>query len=79
MKKFLFTFFIMVSLSMSANSLTKTQDYISCEEYAANAADAEEDAYGEMCAYDWINAALDYYDMCEDAGGADAMLEPVFL
>jgi hypothetical protein len=78
-KLFLLMFFILASFSMNANSQIQPIQNDGCAEYAANAANAEEDEYGEMCSYDWGNVAVEYYDMCMDSGGSDNILEPIFL
>ncbi|MDB4025727.1 hypothetical protein N9438_04140 [Flavobacteriaceae bacterium] len=84
MKKLLLTTLMTLSLfSLNANNKIEKTPYLSdngCRDYAVAAADAEEDAYGEFgCSEEYFDTAMWYYDLCNDSGGADAMLEPVFL
>lgn len=68
---------LFLAFNLNANAYTNEPINEACAEYAANAANLEEDYYGEMCAYDWGNAALDYYDFCVESGGN--LTEPIFL
>lgn len=69
-------FFMMFLLTFSVCFAKNYETTTNCAEYAINAADAEEAHYGSMSASDWDDAALWYYDACEDANGD--IEDPVF-
>jgi hypothetical protein len=82
-KLFLITTLTVFSFSLNAN--TKVEKTITlqdngCAEYAVSAANAEEDSYGEYgCSNVYFEVAMEYYDMCNESGGAGNMLDPIFL
>lgn len=67
--------FFMSSLSF-ANAITF--DSPGCFEYAIDAAYAEQDHYGGDGS-DMVDNANWYYSLCEEAGGVDNILDPIFL
>ncbi len=81
-KVILIMVFALASFSMNAtvnSEIEFIQVNEGCIQYSAASTVAEEDFYGMMGEAERMETLMDYYDMCVQAGGAENMLEPVFL
>lgn len=76
MKKIVFTVAILFVTSLASAVTIKDNE---CADYAHDAAFAEADFYGDYTLSELEDAAWDYFFACNDAGGADNMLDPIFL
>lgn len=73
----IFTFFIF-SFALNANTLETSTIIFDCGSYARAAASAEMEYY-DGSIWEWIDNVGYYFSVCNEAGGEDNMLGPIFL